>query len=219
MKRIFFFILVLAATSSMSNAQQRSIARGAEEGELYMAIGWYVNYYESQYAAILHITENGKKAEMNYSMRTQEPNAGIADSLPMQAYFIMADATPGIVYAVDWYMTYEASENNRLWFSDDYGKTWELRNDPGGQKIYLAANAEGLIYRAGWDGTYKSTDYAETFVLINDKKLSFKEPDLKECDFFALSVRNLYHTYDCFENYINITIEPEYIPDFDNASP
>jgi len=147
-------------------------------------------------------------------MEDQPPDAGTGDALPMQTGSIMADVTPGVVYNADWYMAYvdgQPYDFDRLWFSNDYGKTWEVRDKPVYQSRYYVSDFEGLIYRTGGDGTHKSTDYAETFVLINNKKLSAKESGLKECEFFALIGRGFYHTYDCFENYINITIDPEYV--------
>jgi hypothetical protein len=105
-------------------------------------------------------------------------------------------------------MTFESYENNRLWISYDYGKTWELRDDPIDKCSYVVTNVEGVIYRTGWNGKYKSTDYAKTFVLT-DERIS-REPGLKECEFFSIGGRNLIYTDDCFENQINITIDSIY---------
>ncbi|MDR2972208.1 MAG: hypothetical protein LBU83_09815, partial [Bacteroidales bacterium] len=156
MKRIAFFLLVLAAASGISNAQERNITRGAAEGELYMKVGWYINYGvwgDEMYLAILHVTENGKKLEMNHSMEYLYFGPEIGDSQPMQSAHIMADATSGVLYNVDHYEAF-ADDGlpylyTRLWFSNDYGKTWVLRDKQIGQNRYYISNFEGLIYRGG----------------------------------------------------------------------
>jgi hypothetical protein len=90
-----------------ANAQQRTIARGATEGEFYYSIDWLQFYsgagIDSIFRMLLHFTENGKKAELNHSTKNQEPDAGTGENLPMQLRYIMADATPGVVYNTDWY--------------------------------------------------------------------------------------------------------------------
>jgi hypothetical protein len=159
MKQLLFSLIILFALINFSFAQQRHIARGAAEGELYMNVTWYANYGfwgDTLYAAMLHITENGKKVEINHSMQCQSPDALTGDALPMQIGYSMADATPGVLYNADWFMAY-ADDNqpyiyDRLWFSNDYGKTWELRDKPEYRSRYYVSNFEGLLYRGGGGG-------------------------------------------------------------------
>jgi len=77
-----------------------------------------------------------------------------------------------------------------------------------------------LVYRAtsggAYIGTYNSYDYAESFTLINDKKINANDCGFEECEFFTISLRDFYHTYDCFQNYINLTIDEEFV--FGNIS-
>ncbi len=37
------------------------------------------------------------------------------------------------------------------------------------------------------------------------------ESGLENCEFFSLSGRGFYHTYDCFQDYINLTIDEQYV--------
>jgi dTDP-glucose pyrophosphorylase len=152
MKKNISFLLILAATVGSISSKSRHIARGAVEGELYMAENWYCNcgfFGDTLYKAIHHITENEKKLEITHSMQYRPSDAGIADSLHMQAYNVIADATPCVVYNIDWFMDSQFYDNIRLWFSDDYGKNWVLRDVPDYQSLYYVSKFEGLIYRGG----------------------------------------------------------------------
>ena len=214
MKRIVIFLIALTAATGSIPAQNRNITRGATEGELYYSVNWYCkydpNYNDTMYRAILHLTENGKKAEITYGVAYIEPNTATPE-YPMTPEAVIADATPGVLYNADFYCSHDAYWYNRLWVSFDYGKNWELRDEPDNLSTYFVADIEGIIYRTGWDGTYESNDYAETFVLINDKKISAHEPGLKDCEFFSLIGRGFYHTYDCFQNYINLSIDEQFV--------
>ncbi|MCL2041812.1 MAG: T9SS type A sorting domain-containing protein [Bacteroidales bacterium] len=222
MKRVVFFLTVLAAISGSITAQERYITRGAEEGELYMSVHWYCDYGfwgDTVYDAILHITENGKKVAINHSVESRPPDSGIADSLPMQIYHVIADATPGVLYNVDWCYDTEVYPYTRLWFSDDYGKSWEMRDKNIGQNRYYVSNFEGLMYRGGeWNGISKSSDYANTWTLLHEKGyISRSEPYFKECELFGISGSyptdpwSLYYTNDCFDTYTVIPIGEEYV--------
>ncbi|MCL2041816.1 MAG: T9SS type A sorting domain-containing protein [Bacteroidales bacterium] len=229
MKRVFLLLALVAISGSIS-AQSRFITRGAEEGELYMSASWYCNYGvwgDTLYNALLHITENGKKVKINHSVEYQSPDAGTADDLPMQLHYVMADATPGVVYIADWYMTYQALENNRLWFSDDYGKSWELRDKPEYQHRYYVSNFEGLIYRAQnmgpEKGDFRSTDYGSTWQKISDRGYIFDgEYGFDACEFFGIGGSyptdpwSIYYTDNWFDSYIVIPIGEEYV--FGNVS-
>jgi len=219
MKKVLFLIVFLATATGSITAQTRNIARGAEPGELYIATIWYgiydpdwgPPYYRALRTAVYRITENGKNLTIQYDANYFEENI---DSV-MYPFFILADATPGVIYnSVHYYKNWY--EHTALWVSFDYGKKWTFREENIGAHYYYPANVEGLVYRTGMDGTYCSYDYAETFALIKIQQITAHEPGFEECDFFSLIGRGFYHTNDCFENYINITIDEEFV--FGNVS-
>ena len=219
MKKTLLFLTILIVLSSISHAQDRYITRGAEPGEFYYTGDWYGIYgpmgsYDTLRTAIYRFTENGKKLTIQYDVDYFIDGYTEPGSV-MQPQYILADATPGILYN---YRRY--SKNNythtQLWTSFDYGENWMLREENMGSADYLSAsNVEGLIYRAlsiGANvGTYCSYDYAETFTLIDNRKLNVNESGFSGCEFFTLSVSGLYHTYDCFQNYTYISISSEFI--------
>jgi len=224
MKKSSLFLIALMIVTSHIAAQSRFITRGAEEGELYMTATWYYNYGiggDTLYKALIHITENGKKVEINHSVQYQSPDTNTADDLPMQLHYVIADATPGVLYIADWYMTYQSLENVRLWFSDDYGKSWKLRDKQVGRSRYYVSNFEGLIYRGGgeiYKGVYKSVDYGKMWDLLHENNYpSFGEAYFKECELFGISGSyptdpwSLYYTNDCFDTYSIIPIGEEYV--------
>ncbi|MCL2041813.1 MAG: T9SS type A sorting domain-containing protein [Bacteroidales bacterium] len=218
LKKVLLVIVALLLGFAAS-AQSRFITRGAEEGELYMSATWYCNYGiwgDTLYNALLHITENGKKVEINHSVEYQSPDAGTADDLPMQLHYVMADATPGVLYIADWYMTYQAMENTRLWFSDDYGKNWELRDNQIGRSYYYSTNNEGVIYRGG-GGVYKSVNFALDF--FKEEGISYWvpcDPGLLLGEVFSAGAMNPYqgkltHTYNDFKTYTQMSIDSQYM--------
>ncbi|MCL2041810.1 MAG: T9SS type A sorting domain-containing protein [Bacteroidales bacterium] len=217
MKRVFL-LLVLAAISGSITAQERYITRGAEEGELFMSVHWYCDYGfwgDTVYDAILHITENGKKVAINHSVESRPPDSGIADSLPMQIYHVIADATPGVLYNVDWCYDTEVYPYTRLWFSDDYGTSWELRDKQIGNNAYFVANVEGLIYRGGWEGVCKSDDYGTSF-LKTEIGSAGSEPGLQDEEAFSCGSYEPYkgrllHTYDFYKTYTQVSIDSQYV--------
>jgi len=145
MKRTFF-ILILAFLYADLFSQSRNVARGAVPGELYLTSVWYGIYYNTLQGAVYHITENGKKLTIQYDV----DYFGNPEQIMMPQY-ILADATPGVVYNKQTYFknsyTYTA-----LWVSFDYGKNWVFREENIGTKGYFSYNVEGLIYRGGGRG-------------------------------------------------------------------
>jgi hypothetical protein len=134
----------------------------------------------------------------------------------MHLCFTPADATPGVIYNVCFHYDENDYEYTQLWVSFDYGKNWILREENSANHIdYYISNIKGLIYRTAdagiQKGTYRSYNYAENFTLIDNKKISAWETGFEECEFFSLIGRGFYHTYDCYENYNNITIDQEYV--------
>ncbi|MCL2289978.1 MAG: T9SS type A sorting domain-containing protein [Bacteroidetes bacterium] len=217
MKKILLFLILLLGTSTLSFTQNRFIARGAEPGELYITGYWYGIYnpiwgppvYDTLRTAIYRLTENGKKLTIQY-----DADYFANPEVIMQPSTILADATTGVIYNKDTY-----SKNNyshtALWVSFDHGENWMFREENSGYKDYFSANVKGLIYRAASAGTnigtYNSYDYANTFTLINNQKISARETGFEECDFFSLIGHGFYHTFDCFQNYTNLTIDEEYV--------
>ena len=99
MKQILLFFTVLIATFSISSAQNRTIARGAEPGELYLTGSWYGIYdpiwgqprYDTLRTAIYRLTENGKKLTIQYYA-----DDSAHPELIMQPQFILADTCQNI---------------------------------------------------------------------------------------------------------------------------
>ena len=216
MKKIFFFTIFFTIYS-ITIAQNRAVTRGAEPGELYLTSFWYgiyappgSPYYDTVRTAIYHITENGKKLTIQYDVNYFEDNYTEPGSV-MQPQHILADATLGVLYAR---RTYEKSDYypyTQLWVSFDYGKNWQFREENIGQHVYVSTNVQGVIYRgSGLQGMFKSINYGQDFFILEDVTKLGTEAGLIDCEFFSLSGRGFYHTFDCFANYINITIDEEY---------
>jgi hypothetical protein len=208
MKKILLFLTILLTASNISFAQNRVVARGAEPGELYLTGMWYGTYdpppfYDTLRIAVCRLTENGKKLTIQYDF-----DYFAYPGINMTLGPILADATPGVLY----YKCYHF--DTFLWISFDYGKNWEIRDESIGQSHYYPANFEGLIYRTGsdWsDGTFKSDDYATTFIKIDNNSMFISEPGFEECEFFSFALQELAHTYDCFQNHTTIMIDEEYV--------
>jgi len=73
MKQILLSLTLFLTLSNVSFTQNRSIARGATTGELYLTYYWYGVYgsmgpdsYDTLRTAIYRLTENGKKLTIQY---------------------------------------------------------------------------------------------------------------------------------------------------------
>ena len=217
-----FLGIVACLLSITATAQSRYLTRGASEGELYMAANWYCNYAlsweeeDTTYKAMLHITENGKKIELNHSAAWRDPDALTGEALPMNIYHVIADATSGALYNTDWYMAYADNglpyNYDRLWFSDDYGKTWELRDENVGNRFYCTANIEGIVYKGNYGVVSKSINYGKSFTILEGISQIGKEPGLMDCEFYYIMLRGFQYTNDCYETYlVEKTIDSEYV--------
>ena len=217
MKRVLFFSSFLFL-SNILIAQERPIARGAAPGELYLSSTWYIiydpyvgpPYLDSVYKAVFHITENGKKITIPYNVEI------IRNTIPMGSYmgpfYILSDATPGVVY-MQCHYTKNNYPHTSLWVSFDYGKNWIHREENIGKKGYYAINMDGMIYRHGTDGAYKSIDYGNTFSKV-EIIAAGGEPGLNHGEAFSVGASALYqgkisHTYDFYENYTTIPIDSQ----------
>jgi hypothetical protein len=134
----------------------------------------------------------------------------------MLPLYIFADATPGVVYDKGLY-TKNDDLYSGLWVSFDYGKNWIWREENIGSRGYFAANVEGVVYRHGTDGAYKSEDYGETFSTI-DIVSAGHEPGLLNGEAFSVGTTNSYqgrlaHTYDFYNTYTTIKIDSQYVFD------
>ena len=123
----------------------------------------------------------------------------------MEPHVIMADATPGVLYNKD-IRSDSGYSLDRLWISLDHGKTWELRDDSKDQCGYVVSNIPGIIYRAGLNGIFKSLDYGQTFIKMEEPQRPGQEPGLNYCEFFSITNRELHHTNDCHQNYVILSI-------------
>jgi len=158
MKQLLLSLTFLLTITTISQAQDRYIARGAEPGELYITGYWYAIFdpvfgppkYDTAHIAVFHITEYGKKLAIQYDFNVAPYNPEY-EMLPGS---VLADATSGAVYNTA--ISYKSgTEYTYLWVSFDYGKNWAFREENMGAKGYFAANIEGLIYRTGFDGYYE----------------------------------------------------------------
>ena len=145
-------VMIALLLSIAATAQDRSIARGAEPGELYMVDCWYALYMEGsgyphykdlQYA-LFRMTENGKKLTIQYdvSMVYFDPETMVTPG------GILVDATQGVVYMKNGIYK-NGSDYTTLWVSFDYGENWMFREENQGFNsiFYYAANIEGIIYK------------------------------------------------------------------------
>jgi hypothetical protein len=82
--------------------------------------------------------------------------------------------------------------------------------DSYGTKYYYSSIFEGLLYRAR--DVFVSRDYANSWNLLHEQgHFFFSEAYFEECEFISIVGRGFYYTHDCFQNYINITIDEEYV--------
>jgi FlgD Ig-like domain len=159
-KHIIIIITLFIYQISMA---QSNFERGAIEGELFVTT--YVNnpnYYDIE-KGLLHITNNGADIKLMYHTRLFE-DTGIAYKDTLVPHYIVADATPGIIYN---YYTYNGYS---LYRSSDYGTSWkpvleEINHN--GNRFHGGA-VEGNIYWAYSGGLYFSDNYGETFDTLND---------------------------------------------------
>ena len=215
MNRIILFLTFLTIANSVSFAQNRGIARGAEPGELYLTGFWWGHYnpfppfYDTLRLGIYRITENGKKLAIQYNANYfGNPEIEIIPRV------ILADATSGVVYNKLTYYKEDGYPYTQFWFSDDYGINWLLREENMGSHQYFPANVDGVIYR-GVGGLVKSIDYGQNFVRVENLNYIGKEPGLEEKEVFnivgSFNYGVLTHTLNYFETYTQIIIHNQFI--------
>ena len=160
-----------------------------------------------------HITENGKKVTIQYDADYFADYYTTPGSV-IQPQYLLADATPGVLYAKRVY-TKNYYDYTQLWVSFDYGRNWVMREENIGTKGYFSANVEGLIYRTGFDGYYKSKDYGANFNIL-EIGIPGGEPGLQEKEAFGTNAYSPYqgrllHTYDLLVTYTEIPIDSQFI--------
>jgi hypothetical protein len=209
MKKVLILLTIFLSISFSSFAQKRTITRGATPGELYVAAMWYwINppFMDTMYRAVYRCTEYGKKLTIQYAV--DDFNTPVSE---IRLAYIYADATSCVLYNSN--PAYVGgSYVTQLYASFDYGKNWILRdenNDGDNSIYYFGTNVEGVIYRVGWAGIFKSINYGEDFILMENIGAG-QEPGLNDCEFFSIGSSNLSFTSDCWQSSISIPIDPEY---------
>jgi len=211
MKKPLLFLTILIVLNSISFSQSRYITRGAEPGEFYYTGDWYAIYgpmgsYDTLRHAVYRFTENGKKLTIQYDYDWFADLFTEPGSIA-QFHHILADATFGVLYGRRTYSK-NSFTHTQLWTSFDYGKNWIFREENITSRAYYAANVEGLLYRQGTDGAYKSEDYGHTFFQITTASPG-PEPGLQNGEAFGVSMsnRSLSYTYNFYETYTQISID------------
>ena len=229
MKKNTLFVMIFVVSATFINAQNRSIARGAVQGELYMTRYWYGIYnpdwgppvFDTLLKALYHITDYGEKVEIAYAadLFIHDEEYPYFDSTVAVPAIIIADATPGVLYNRS--SRYSSSSDTWLhgsWVSFDYGQTWELREEDEFIKGYSAGSFEGMIYKGqslGYEKSFfRSFDYGlnyEELPLLN----CFGEQGLDSCEFWnweGIYPWTVYiaHTTDCGQTCDYMAIDSQY---------
>ena len=193
---VILFIFALLAANSDIFAQNRTVARGAEPGELYISNFWFgifnpnwgPPFYDTARVALYRLTENGKKLTIQYETCyfTTNPETN------MNPDFILADATLGVVYNNFVYQK-NSYTHSQLWFSDDWGKNWMMREENEGDQVYFSSNCEGLIYKSRrngpWTSAFKSENYGISFTETNSSYI-FGEHGFEDEEFYFVTGSN-----------------------------
>jgi len=225
----FIFVVMACLLSVAVNAQDRLVARGADAGELYFLSYWYGIYhggppfYDTLQAAIYRISENGKKISIQYNFQPPLMYAPEEPDSVMIPNYILADATPGVIYTKCIKFKNDGYTYMQLWVSFDYGKKWTFREENIGSKSYFSANVKGLIYRGGTPSAgqpYKSIDYGINFDLL-ETNFIVGEPGFNSEELFFIngnvpSQYKFWHTHNLYQAYTEIPIDSQFM--FGNVS-
>ena len=150
-------ILLLMVAFLYGPTAQAQITRGAQPGEIYISINWYIDNSGNLHDAIFRSTDNGENLTLQFETLYNPPSG------EMKIGKVLGDATPGALYNWGW---------NELWVSFDYGESWEYREDYS-YANYATGFSNGEIYRRSDYNLYRSENYGETFELIVE---SLSEP-------------------------------------------
>jgi len=214
MKKILILLIFFVFAFSISNAQKRNITRGASNGEMYITNLWYgiggPIFYDTLQFAIYRLTEYGKKLTIQYN-----GDYFYGHGFVVRPGCINADATIGVLYNECFITIQNIPYYTQLWVSFDYGKNWELRDEIIESKNYVSANVNGLIFRHGYDGRYKSEDYGFSFSKVEIVSAG-SEPGLQYGEAFSVGTDGLYqgkigHTFNFWETYTQFPIDSQFV--------
>lgn len=153
----YMAILICLLIVSYSAYTQRSITRGSEPGEIYIASDMHPSGYSIKYG-IFRSTDYGKHLDLRYD------NLEVPPPGEMNVAKVLGDATAGVLY--NWGF-------HRLWKSMDYGENWEFLENYGSSGRFTSGCLEGEIYKNCTDvyGTiFRSTDFGNTFDTISQSE-------------------------------------------------
>ncbi|MCL2246494.1 MAG: T9SS type A sorting domain-containing protein [Lentimicrobiaceae bacterium] len=217
MKKPHLLLIFLLALTIISQAQNRSIARGAEPEELYVYTEWYGIYnplwgsFDTLRLAVCRLTENGKKLTIQCDFD--------AVTEPLSAV-ILADATSGVLYNKRVHLKNDGYTYTQLWASFDYGENWVFREENKGSKGYTSGFPDSVIYTTGENRTLlQSRNSGESFEFYFEIPIPYSSglPGFKECEFFGLGGNSsnfeVHYTNDCANSFTVIPIYNQFITD------
>jgi len=169
LKRKLLIALLLAFTNSI---YPQAITRGVVESEIYISSDWYVNGYGEIVHTIWRSTDHGKHLTNQY----------VSTTMPQQGtrFDIVTDATPGVLYGVNYY---------KLYISYDFGETWEFIENTGQDGRYTSGYTQGEVYKYNniegqGPALWRSTDYAQNYTLMNEQVFGIPEIGLSSGDLY-----------------------------------
>jgi hypothetical protein len=152
MKRILLIALLLVNGNA---SLPQSITRGTAEGEVYISNDWYINGTSEFVHAVWRSTDHGRHLTNQHASTTM-PEQGTR-------FDIVSDATPGILYGINY---------NKLYISYNFGEIWEFVENTGQHGRYTSGCQVGEVYKFNNIEAavlWKSNDYAQNFSFVNDQ--------------------------------------------------
>lgn len=133
--------------------QLKAQSMGQNAGEIYLTFGWYYESGGTEYSAVLHSDDFGRTFSVLDTIIVIYPDYFF------DAGWVMADATPGVLYRYTGPAFYR---------SMDHANTWESVDGLPNYSSYATGNVENEIFRRSGNVLYKSTDNASTWTQQND---------------------------------------------------
>ena len=196
--KLLYAVTLLCVFIGTNDKIQAQITRGAQPGEIYISINWYIDNSGNLHDAIFRSTDNGENLTLQYETLYNPPPD------EMRLGRVLGDATLGALYNWGW---------NELWVSFDYGESWEYREDYPGYTKYFSGVNSGLIFKGNYEGFFKSTNYGLSFELLPiTVTCPFTEVGFCEPEFFGIYGEpefyfNFVHTIDYGQTYTEIPID------------
>ena len=147
--KMMFCLLIMFFGINQLKAQ----SIGPNAGEIYLTLGWYYEYGGTMYSAILHSDDFGR------TFRVLDTIVVINPEYFFDAGWVMADATPGLLYR---------NTGTAFYRSMDHANTWESIDGIPNYSAYATGNVENEIFRRSGNTLYKSIDNASTWTQQND---------------------------------------------------